>query len=44
MTVEEARKYILQYSEVASVKIDLGFFHSEKIPDVRSRIKINVEL
>ena len=44
MTVEEARKYILQYSEIASVKIDLGFFHSEKIPDVRSRIKINVEL
>ena len=43
-TVEEARKIILQYSEIASVKIDLGLMQGGEIPTVKSRIKVKVEL
>lgn len=43
-TLEEARKEILQYSEVASVKFDLGFLQGNTLPSVKSRIKVKVEL
>lgn len=43
-SLEEARKLILQYSEVASTKIDLGFLQGAELPNVKSRIKIKVEL
>ncbi len=43
-SLEEARKLILQYSEIASVKIDLGFLQGDTLPNVKSRIKVKVEL
>lgn len=42
-TVDEARKLILQYSEIASTKIDLGFLQGAELPNVKSRIKIKIE-
>ena len=42
-TVEEARKMILQYPEIASVKMKLGFLQGDLIPNVKSRIKVKVE-
>ena len=42
--LEEARKLILQYSEIASVKIDLGFLQGDTLPNVKSRIKVKFEL
>ncbi len=40
--VEEARKLILQYSEVASTKIDLGLLQGGELPNVKSRINVKV--
>ena len=42
-TVEEARKIILQYPEVSSVKINLWLLQSDVLPNVKSRIKVKVE-
>jgi hypothetical protein len=42
--LEEARKIILQYSEIASVKIDLSLMQGKEIPTVKSRIKVKIEL
>lgn len=43
-SLEEARKQILQYSEIASVKIDLGFLQGDTLPTIKSRINIKTEL
>lgn len=43
-SIEEARKIILEYPEISSAKIDLGFLQGEQIPNVKSRIKVKVEL
>lgn len=43
-SLEEARKIILQYSEIASVKIDLSLMQGNELPNVKSRIKVKVEL
>lgn len=42
--LEEARKIILQYSEIASAKIDLSLMQGKEIPTVKSRIKVKIEL
>lgn len=43
-SIEETRKEILTYPEVSSVKIDLWLLWGQTLPDIRSRIKLNVEL
>ena len=42
-TVEEARKIILQYPEISSVKMNLWLFQGNVLPNVKSRIKVKVE-
>ncbi len=42
-TLEEARKTILQYPEISSVKINLWIFQGNILPNVKSRIKVKVE-
>ena len=42
-TLEEARKIILQYPEISSVKINLWIFQWDVLPNVKSRIKVKVE-
>ena len=42
-TIEEARKLILQYPEVSSVKIKLWLLQGDVLPNVKSRIKVKVE-
>lgn len=44
MGVEEARKFILTYPEIASTKISLGLLGGSTLPTLKSRIKIIVEL
>lgn len=43
-TVEEARKIILAYPEIASAKIDLGLLWGNTIPHLKSRVHIRVEI
>ena len=42
-SLEEARKLILQYPEISSVKINLWIFQWDVLPNVKSRIKVKVE-
>ena len=42
-SLEDARKIILQYPEISSVKINLGIFQWDVLPNVKSRIKVKVE-
>lgn len=43
-TLEEARKIILSYPEISSVKIDLGLLGGHTIPEIKSRIHMTTEL
>ena len=43
-SIDETRKEILTYPEISSVKIDLWLLWGQTLPDIRSRIKLNVEL
>ena len=42
-SLDEARKIILQYPEISSVKINLCFLQGDILPNVKSRIKVKVE-
>lgn len=42
-SIEEARKLILSYPEIASTKINLGLLGGTTLPSIKSRIDVEVE-
>lgn len=42
-TIEESRKIILTYPEIASTKIDVWVFGGDSLPNIKSRLNLQVE-